>query len=105
MRGLDRLRGNDYRREYRKKAATPESDASYNVTLSKGGGRTTFFSRRYQELGQYNRYDEARNISLYLKNTLSVASWMKLTLGMDTRFNRSEFLSGFRNGIYQRHAL
>lgn len=62
------------------------------MTLSKGGGKNDlFFSARYQELGQYNRYDEARNISLYLKNTLSVASWMKLTLGMDTRFNRSEF--------------
>ena len=90
--GLDRLRGNDYRREYRKKLQHLNLTQDYNVTLSKGGGKNDlFFSARYQELGQYNRYDEARNISLYLKNTLSVASWMKLTLGMDTRFNRSEF--------------
>lgn len=74
------------------KAATPESDAGLQRdAFERRGEERPFFSARYQELGQYNRYDEARNISLYLKNTLSVASWMKLTLGMDTRFNRSEF--------------
>ena len=44
--GLDRLRGNDYRREYRKKLQHLNLTQDYNVTLSKGVGRSTFFSRR-----------------------------------------------------------
>ena len=90
--GLDRLRGNDYRKEYRKKLQHLNLTQDYNLTLSKGGDRNDlFFSARYQELGQYNKFDEARSVSLYLKNTLTLAPWMKLTLGMDTRFMRSEY--------------
>lgn len=90
--GLDKLRGNDYRKEYRKNLQQLAFTQDYNITLTKGGGKNDlFFSARYQNLGQYNTFDEARNLSLYLKNTLQVTPWMKLTLGTDTRFDRSSY--------------
>lgn len=90
--GLNALRANDYRKEYRKNLMHNRVTQDYNLTLSKGGGKNDlFFSMRYRDFGQYNQYDAAHGMSVYLKNVLEVASWMRLTLGMDSRFSHSEY--------------
>lgn len=90
--GLDALRANDYRREYRDKLQHLSFTQDYNLSLSKGGGNNSFFaSARYNELGQYNRFDDDRTFSVYLKNELQAASWMKLTIGADMQLRKSSY--------------
>lgn len=88
--GIDALRGNDYRREYRKKLEHMKFTQDYNLSISRGGNKSnTYFSARYLEDGQYEKYNSSRRMSFYLKNDLDLTSWMKLTLGVDANYRHT----------------
>lgn len=90
--GLNALRANDYRREYRDKLQQMSFTQDYNLSLSKGGDRNSFFaSARYNELGQYNKFDSERTFSLYMKNELQAYSWLKLTIGADLQMRKTDY--------------
>lgn len=89
---LDKLRTSDYRKEYQKKLQQLKLTQDYNISLSKGGNKSNlFFSARYQNVGQYNKYDDMDKMSFYLKNELNLTSWFKLTLGMDATYTHSSY--------------
>lgn len=88
--GIDALRNNDYRKEYRKKLQHAKFTQDYNLSISKGGNKNNmFFSARYLEDGQYEKYNSSRRMSFYLKNDLNLTSWMKLTLGVDANYRHT----------------
>lgn len=90
--GLNALRKNDYRKEYRDRLQQLGLTQDYNLSLSKGGERYGMFaSLRYQNIGQHNTFDDARKISFYLKNDLQLASWLKLTAGADVSLAKSSY--------------
>lgn len=96
--GLDQLRAFDYRKEYRKNLQHLKLTQDYNLSLSKGGNKSNlFFSARYQDVGQYNKYDDMNKMSFYLKNDLNLASWFRLTLGMDASYTHSSYAQS--NGL------
>lgn len=85
---LNQLRKYDYRKEYRDKLQHLALTQDYNLSLAKGGEKSKlFFSARYQDIGQYNKYDDRRRMSFYLKNDLQLTSWMKLGLGADVSYS------------------
>lgn len=90
--GIDALRNNDYRKEYRKNLQHAKFTQDYNLSITKGGDKANiFFSARYLEDGQYEKYNSARRMSFYLKNDLNLTSWMKLTLGMDANYRHTAY--------------
>lgn len=90
--GLNALRNNDYRKEYRKKLQQLGLTQDYNLSLSKGGERYGMFaSLRYQNLGQHNTFDDVSKLSFYLKNDIQLASWMKLTAGVDVSLSKTSY--------------
>lgn len=113
--GLNRLRRNDYRREYRDKLQKLSLTQDYTVSLSNGGERYKLFaSARYQNMGQhdqgsswYSKYNSRNRVSFYLKNDLNVTPWMLLTLGADiaiqnTSYSQSDGLSATATMPYDR---
>lgn len=98
--GIDALRNNDYRKEYRKKLQHAKFTQDYNLSIAKGGNKNNmFFSARYLEDGQYEKYNSSRRMSFYLKNDLNLTSWMKLTLGVDANYRHASTSQSDNLGI------
>lgn len=90
--GLNALRRNDYRREYRDHLLRNSLTQDYNLSISKGGDNYGFYAAaRYRKLGLYNKHDSDDRLSLYLKNDLKITKWFNLTLGADISFNRAAY--------------
>lgn len=90
--GLAAMRTNDYRKEYRDRLQQTALTQDYNLSLSKGSDNNSFFgSARYNGQGQYDKFNSNSMFSLYLKNDLQVAPWMKLTVGADLNMQKSEY--------------
>lgn len=91
---VNKLRKNDYRKEYQDRMMRTAFTQDYNLSLSKGGENSNlFFSVRY-EGNQYNRKDYSSDrLSMYVKNSLDLARWFKFTYGANVNYERSEYSS------------
>ncbi|MGL5273845.1 MAG: TonB-dependent receptor plug domain-containing protein, partial [Phocaeicola sp.] len=80
---VNALRNNDYRKEYRDALQQMKFNQDYNLSVSKGGRKSSvFFSARYENEGSYNKNDEGVDkLTLYLKDEIEIAKWFNLTLG------------------------
>lgn len=89
---VDALRTLDYRKEYRKKLMQMAVTQDYNVSVMKGGEKYNLFaSARFQDTGQYTKFNNSSRAQFYLKNEVQMARWMKLTMGADLSFGKSDF--------------
>ena len=89
---LDRLRRNDYRREYRKQLEKTSLTQDYNLTLNAGSEKYGFYAAvRYQKMGFYTKFDSDDRFSLYTRNDLKVTPWMKLTLGANLILKKTSY--------------
>lgn len=97
---LDVLRKNDYRKAYREALQQMNFTQDYNVSISKGGDKSSlFFSARYENQTTYNKHDQWDRYTFYLKNELDLTKWFKLTLGANvsvtgSEYSQAEFQSG-----------
>lgn len=90
--GLNELRKNDYRKEYRDKLQQLSATQDYNLSIAKGGDRYNFFAAaRFRKNGLYTTFNGQHSASLYLKNDLQLAPWMKLTVGADLNALRTDY--------------
>lgn len=89
---LDVLRKNDYRKAYREALQQMNFTQDYNVSISKGGDKSSlFFSARYENQATYNKHDRWDRYTFYLKNELDLTKWFKLTLGANVAITGSEY--------------
>lgn len=89
---LDILRKNDYRKAYREALKKMNFTQDYNVSISKGGDKSSlFFSARYENQTTYNKHDRWDRYTFYLKNELDLTKWFKLTLGANVAITGSEY--------------
>lgn len=89
---LDALRKNDYRKEYRKALQQMSFTQDYNLSISKGGDKSSlFFSARYENNGSYNKNDQSDKFTFYLKNELDLTKWFKLSIGANASIGNTEY--------------
>lgn len=89
---LGALSKNDYRREYQKLMQQMKFKQDYNVSIMKGGDKSSFFfSGRYENEGSYTKHDRADKFTFYMKNELELTDWFKLTLGANTAIGNSRY--------------
>lgn len=89
---LNLLRKNDYRKAYREALQQMNFTQDYNVSISKGGDKSSlFFSARYENQTTYNQHDSWDRYTFYLKNELDLTKWFKLTLGANVAITGSEY--------------
>ncbi|MDE6394722.1 MAG: TonB-dependent receptor plug domain-containing protein, partial [Duncaniella sp.] len=90
--GLDRLRRNDYRREYQKQLMQNSLTQDYNVTLNAGSEKYNFYGAlRYEKMGQHTKFNSDHRLSFYTRNDLKVASWMNLSVGANIWLKKTDF--------------
>ncbi len=90
--GLNKLRLNDYRKEYSRRLMQNSLTQDYNLTLNAGSEKYNFYGAlRYEKMGQYTKFNSDDRLSFYLRNDLKVNSWMKLSLGANLRLKKTDF--------------
>ena len=89
--GLDRLRLNDYRREYQKQLMQNSLTQDYNVTLNAGSDKYNFYGAlRYESMGQHTKFNSDHRLSFYTRNDIKVAPWMNLTVGANIWLKKTD---------------
>lgn len=95
---LQKIRNNDYRKEYRDQMTQMNFTQDYNLSIAKGDDHSNiFFSARFEDRGSYDKTASFNKISLYLKNELRLTRWLKLTYGANLATSKNKY--GF--GDYQ----
>ena len=89
---VEKLRANDYRREYQDKMAQLAFTQDYNLSLSKAGDKSDMFaSIRYQNYGSNSKRTlNSDKLSFYLKNSLDFTKWFKFTYGANIDYQNSK---------------
>ncbi|MDE6451319.1 MAG: SusC/RagA family TonB-linked outer membrane protein, partial [Odoribacter sp.] len=104
---IDKMRKNDFRKEYRDARNQTAVTQDYNLSVAKGGDYSNlFFSLRYEDYGKYDKSASSNRFSVYLKNELDLTKWFKLTYGANAYFNTnktSQAAVGFNSAMpYER---
>lgn len=89
---LSALRNNDYRQAYQKELQQMKFTQDYNVSISKGGDKSSLFlSARYENEGSYTKGDGRDKFTFYLKNDLDLTNWFRLTFGANVAVGNSDY--------------
>lgn len=89
---LTAMRNKDYRREYYRHMMQGSLTQDYNVTLNTGSDRYNFYAAlRYQKPGHYTRDTDENRLSYYMRNDITAASWLKLSVGANLMIKKDEF--------------
>lgn len=99
---LQQWRQNDYYSQYRDLAWRTAVTQRYNVSLSQKSQLSNHFASFNYEHGK-NRVKNDQNdvFSIYLKSNFTIAKWLNMKLGIDTRFSNSQS----PNGSYTSYTL
>jgi len=89
---LDRLRRNDYRREYQRELQQNSLTQDYNLSINTGNDRYSFYAAlRYEKKGFHTKFDSNHRISFYTRNEINATNWLKLNIGANLWLNKSTY--------------
>lgn len=89
---LDRLRRNDYRREYQRELQQNSLTQDYNLSLNAGSDKYSFYAAlRYEKKGFHTKFDSNHRISFYTRNEIKATDWFRLNIGANLWLNKTTY--------------